>query len=94
LNINNGGILLGTEKFRVRRVPKPEVKVYGGGGELDEKRGASASGLRSIDVRAIADESFKATNPEDAQYRVSEVYIALARGSKKVADLTLQGGGK
>lgn len=93
LNINNGGILLGTEKFRVRRVPKPEVKVYGGGGELDEKRGASASGLRSIDVRAIADESFKATNPEDAQYRVSEVYIALARGSKKVADLTLQGGG-
>lgn len=93
LNINNGGILLGTEKFRVRRVPKPEVKVYGGGGELDEKRGASASGLRSLDVRVIADESFKATNPEDAQYRASEVYIALARGSKKVADLSLQGSG-
>ena len=93
LNINNGGILLGTEKFRVRRVPRPEVKIFGGGGELDEKRGASASGLRSVEARAIADESFKATNPDDAQYRVSEIYVALARGSKKVADITLPGAG-
>jgi gliding motility-associated protein GldM len=94
LNINNGGILLGTEKFRVRRIPKPEVKIFsGGGGELDEKRGAMASGLRSIDARAMAEESFKATNPEDAQYRVTEVYIALARGQKKVADITLPGSG-
>lgn len=93
LNVTNGGILLGTEKFRVRKVPRPEVKIYGGGGELDEKRGASASGLRSIEARAMADESFKATNPEDAQYRVSEIYVALARGQKKVSDITLPGGG-
>jgi gliding motility-associated protein GldM len=93
LNINNGGILLGVEKFRVRRIPKPEVRIFGNGGELDEKRGASASGLRSIDARAIAEESFKATNPDDANYRVSEVYVALARGQKKVGDVTLQGGG-
>ena len=93
LNVTNGGILLGTEKFRVRKVPRPEVKIYGGGGELDEKRGASASGLRSVEARAMADESFKATNPEDAQYRVSEIYVALARGQKKVSDITLPGGG-
>jgi gliding motility-associated protein GldM len=93
LNVNNGGILLGTEPFRVRRIPKPEVRIFGNGGELDEKRGASASGLRSIDARAIAEESFKATNPDDANYRVSEVYIALARGQKKVGDLTFQSGG-
>lgn len=93
LNINNGGILLGVEKFRVRRIPKPEIKIFGNGGELDEKRGASATGLRSIDARAIAEESFKATNPDDAQYRVTEVYIALARGQKRVGDLTLSGGG-
>ena len=93
LNINNGGILLGVEKFRVRRIPKPEIKIFGNGGELDEKRGANASGLRSIDARAIAEESFKATNPDDAQYRVTEVYIALARGQKKIGDLTLSGGG-
>ncbi|MEA5137667.1 type IX secretion system motor protein PorM/GldM [Arcicella rigui] len=93
LNVTNGGILLGTEKFRVRKVPRPDVKIFGGGGELDEKRGASASGLRSVEARAIADESFKATNPEDAQYRVSEIYVALARGSKKISDITLPGGG-
>jgi gliding motility-associated protein GldM len=94
LNVTNGGILLGTEKFRVRKVPRPEVKIFsGGGGELNEKSGTNATGFRSIEARAIADESFKATNPEDAQYRVSEIYVALARGTKRVADITLPGSG-
>jgi gliding motility-associated protein GldM len=93
LNINNGGILLGVEKFRVRRIPKPEVKVFGNGGELDEKRGASATGLRSIEARVIAEESFKATNPDDAQYRSGEVSVSLVRGSKRMGEVILQGGG-
>ena len=93
LNINNGGILLGVEKFRVRRIPKPEIKIFGNGGELDEKRGASAAGLRSIEARVIAEESFKSTNPEDARYRSGEVSVSLVRGSKRVGEVTLQGGG-
>ena len=93
LNVNNGGTLLGKETFRVRRVPRPDVKVFGNGSELDEKRGANASGLRSIDARALAEESFKATNPEDANFRVTQVYIALARGQRKVDDITFQGPG-
>ncbi len=93
LNINNGGILLGVEKFRVRRIPKPEVKIFGNGGELDEKRGASAAGLRTIEARVIAEESFKATNPDDAKYRSGEVSVSLVRGSKRVGEVTLQGGG-
>jgi gliding motility-associated protein GldM len=93
INVTNGGIMLGTNRFNVRRVPKPDVKVFGNGGELDEKRGALASGLRSIEARATADESFKATNPEDANYRVSELYVALARGQRKIKDVTLNGGG-
>ena len=93
LNINNGGILLGVEKFRVRRIPKPEIKIYGNGGELDEKRGASAGGLRTIEARVIAEESFKATNPDDARYRSGEVSVSLVRGSKRVGEVTLQGGG-
>ncbi len=93
LNINNGGILLGIEKFRVRRIPKPEIKIYGNGGELDEKRGASAGGLRTIEARVIAEESFKATNPDDARYRSGEVSVSLVRGSKRVGEVTLQGGG-
>jgi gliding motility-associated protein GldM len=93
LNINNGGILLGVEKFRVRRIPKPEIKIFGNGGELDEKRGASAAGLRTIEARVLAEESFKATNPDDAKYRSGEVSVSLVRGSKRVGEVTLQGGG-
>ena len=93
LNVSNSGTLLGKETFRVRRVPRPDVKVFGNGAELDEKRGASATGLRSIDARAIADDSFKSTNPEDANFRVSELYVALARGQRKIDDVTLPGSG-
>lgn len=93
LNVSNSGTLLGKETFRVRRVPRPDIKIFGNGSELDEKKGVNASGLRSIDVRALADESFKSTNPEDANFRVSELYIALARGQRKIDDITLPGSG-
>ncbi|MHA8051117.1 gliding motility protein GldM [Aquirufa sp. ROCK-SH2] len=93
LNVANSGTLLGKETFRVRRVPRPEVKLFGNGGELDEKRGISATSLRTIDARALADESFKSTNPEDANFRVSELYVALARGQRKIDDITLPGSG-
>jgi gliding motility-associated protein GldM len=93
LNVSNGGNLLGKETFRVRRVPRPDVKLFGNGTELDEKRGVSSSGLRSIDARALADESFKSTNPDDANFRVSELYVVLARGQRKIDDVTLPGAG-
>ncbi|MFM1913049.1 MAG: hypothetical protein RIR51_887 [Bacteroidota bacterium] len=91
--INNAGNLLGKETFNVRRVPRPDVLFYGNGGQLDEKRGADLNAIRTIEARAIADESFKETNPEDANFRVSELYVALARGTRKIDDITLQGGG-
>ncbi|MHA8067855.1 gliding motility protein GldM [Aquirufa ecclesiirivi] len=87
LNVNNGGTLLGKETFKVRRVPRPDVRIFGNGGELNEKRGTSATGLRTLDARAIADESFKATNPEDANYRVAQVYVALVRGQRKIDEI-------
>jgi gliding motility-associated protein GldM len=93
LNVANSGTLLGKETFRVRRVPRPEVKFFGNAGDLDEKRGISATSLRTIDARALADESFKSTNPEDANFRVSELYVALARGQRKIDDITLPGSG-
>ena len=93
LNIVNAGNKLGTENFRVQRVPKPEVAIYGNGSPIDEKRGASASGLRTLQIRAEADESFKNFNPDDAQFRISEVVVYLARGSRRVDQVTLSGGG-
>jgi gliding motility-associated protein GldM len=84
MNVVNDGITLQTFNFPVRRVPKPTIKMFGNGSPIDERRGASATGLRTLRAGAIADESFKATNPEDAQFRVAEFEVNLARGSRKV----------
>ncbi len=93
LNVLNAGNKLGTENFRVQRVPKPDIQLVGNGSQIDEKRGASASALRTLTVKAIADESFKNFNPEDAQFRISEIVVSLARGGRRVDQVTLPGGG-
>ncbi|GAB3506198.1 type IX secretion system motor protein PorM/GldM [Emticicia fontis] len=85
LSVTNSGFKLKDFPFKVRRVPKPTVYFTTQGGKrLDEKRGESAAGLRGIVAVAAADENFKTTNPKDANYRVSEFEVNLARGSKKV----------
>lgn len=91
MNVVNDGITLETLPFKVRPIPKPTLKAYNGGTVIDERRGSSAAGLRNIEIRAISDESFKATNPEDAAFRVSEYEIALARGTRKVTGKTCGG---
>jgi hypothetical protein len=87
MNVVNSGITLQTFDFPVRRVPKPAIKLVG----IDERRGASATGLRTLNIAAIADESFKATNPEDAQFRVAEYEVNLARGTRKLGGGTYSG---
>lgn len=91
LDVVNDGIVLQSFPFRVRRVPKPAIKIFVNGAIADERRGASATGARVIEARAIADESFKATNPEDAAFRVTEFEVNLARGNRRVGNVT--GGG-
>ena len=85
LSVTNNGFKLKDFPFKVRRVPKPTVYFTTSGGKrLDEKRGESAAGLRGIVAVAASDENFKTTNPKDANYRVAEFEVNLARGSKKV----------
>ncbi len=91
MNVENNGITLQTFPFPVRRVPKPTIKMFGNGSPIDERRGAAASGLRVLSARAIADESFKSTNPEDANFRVAEFEVNLARGSRKIGGNTYSG---
>jgi gliding motility-associated protein GldM len=93
VNVVNQGVTLGQDPFNVRRVPRPTLVVYGNGRPVDARRGEQASALRSIEVRAIADEGFKATNPEDANFRVSEVVISLARGNRRVTGTSFSGSG-
>jgi gliding motility-associated protein GldM len=87
LNISNQGNLIGTEPFRVRSVPRPDLVLYANGAPADERRGVSAGATRTLEIRAVADESFKTTNPEDANFRPAVVVISLARGSKRVDNI-------
>ncbi|GAB3640871.1 type IX secretion system motor protein PorM/GldM [Spirosoma arcticum] len=84
LNVSNAGSLLGKNDFKVNRVPKPTLEIYAGGSKVDERRGMSASAVRSVRVNAIADESFRNYSPDDANFRVSGITISLARGSRRV----------
>ncbi|WP_255726882.1 gliding motility protein GldM [Dyadobacter sp. CY347] len=93
ITVSNGGNVLGSEPFRVNRVPKPSIEVRVNGAVFDERKGAPASGARSIQVVAVPDESFKNFSPEDARFRVSQIEISLARGNRRIAGVTLNSGG-
>lgn len=84
LNVSSGGSLIGSEDFSVRRVPKPTVLPYSGSRPVDLKQGASAATLRSIELRAIPEDDFKAMLPKDARYRVTHFVVTLARGKRAV----------
>ena len=84
LTVRSNGDLIGTENFKVRRVPLPKIEVRSRGRELNVKKGESASRLRSIEVKAIPDEGFKQFLPKDARYRVTKWEVTLARGSRPV----------
>jgi len=85
LNVYNSGTLLGTENFKVRRVPKPTIRLYNRGKEVNIKQGENISGLRQLNIKAIPDESFKTFLPKDARYRITGWEVTLARGKRPVA---------
>lgn len=84
LHVSSGGNYIGNEVFSVRRIPKPTIELLTRGKEVNEKIGMSAPGPRSLDIRAVPDESFKQFLPKDANYRVSKWEVTLARGSRPV----------
>ncbi len=92
LSVSSGGNFIGTENFKVRRIPKPAIEVFGPGNKpVDLKQGEDISRLRSITVKAIPDESFLQFLPKDARYRVAEAEIILARGSRPINKTSLTG---
>lgn len=93
ITVSNAGSVLGTEPFRVNRVPKPSLEVRVNGAAYDERKGVPATGARSLQVLAVPDESFKNFSPADARFRVSQIEVSLARGNRRIAGVTLNGGG-
>ena len=83
LNVASNGNAIGSQKFGVRRIPKPEIKVFDKGKEIDQKKGVTKC-PRSIQLRAVPDESFEQFLPKDARFRVTGSEIALVRAGRAV----------
>ena len=73
---------MGSEPFRVSRVPRPRLEFYINGAVVDDKRPVAASMARSISVKAIPDEGFANFSPEDANFRVEQIVVRLASGAR------------
>lgn len=83
LTVSSGGSKIGTEKFKVQLVPKPDVVAYYKGKPVDMKRGIKGC-PRSIDMRAIAENNFKQQLPKDARFKVTKWEATLVRGRRPV----------
>ncbi len=86
VTVSSGGATIGTEKFKVRPVPKPAMKVFSNGRELDVKRGISAPYPSSLDIRLVPDEGFANLLPKDARFKATSTVVYLVRGSRPVGE--------
>ncbi|WP_420151624.1 gliding motility protein GldM [Spirosoma sp.] len=93
LNISNSGSLLGTERFRVNKVPRPTLEVFVGGTRANDPRGVPVSSARSVRIQAVADPSFAAYSPDDANFRTTGATVSLVRGTRRVKAATVGAGG-
>ncbi len=86
ISVSSGGSALGSETFSVKKVPLPSYSFKLRGKEVDFKSGVKATAMRSLTVKAIADENFAREVPKDAKYRVREMNVTLARGTRPVVN--------
>jgi gliding motility-associated protein GldM len=89
LNVLSSGNLLGFQEFKVRGIPRPEIKLFSRGKEINEKQGESIATLRTLEIKVIADESFREFLPNDARYRVAQWEVTLARGARPLGSKTI-----
>ena len=91
LSVSSGGALIGNEKFKVRKVPKPDIIPYSGGRPIDLKQGVQALSVRSINLVAKPDADFATLLPKEANFRVTRYKITLARGKRPVKQIDVNG---
>ena len=81
LNVNSGGVFIGSEKFPVRRVPSPTIDILNENNqEIDEARGVSQL-PRQLTLKINPDADFANALPKEARYRPSRWRITLATGA-------------
>lgn len=90
VTVTNSGTNLGSEPFDVKNVPRPLIIAKDNNGrDIDLKNGIKAGGIAGLRIIAEADANFKAEVPKDANFRIRNMSVILARGTQRVAELTL-----
>lgn len=90
VTVSNSGAVIGTENFDVKPIPKPSyVARDNNGREIDLKNGVRGSAMTGLRINAEAEENFKAEVPKDANYRIRNMEIILARGTSRVDQMTV-----
>lgn len=90
VTVNNAGTNLGTEQFDVKNVPRPRIVAKDNNGrDIDLKNGIKAGAVSGLRINAQADENFKAEVPKDANFRIRNMSVILARGTARVQEMTL-----
>lgn len=78
LSVSSNGVFIDGQEFKVRRIPKPEIKIYSRNKEVNIKHGFKKV-PSSIEIRAISDEGFAQFSAKDARFRVTKAEINLVR---------------
>ncbi|HEU5292997.1 MAG TPA: GldM family protein, partial [Cyclobacteriaceae bacterium] len=90
VSVSNSGSNLGSEPFDVKLVPRPRIVAKDNNGrDIDLKNGVKAGGIAGLRINAEADANFKEEVPKDANFRIRNMTIILARGTQRVQEQTL-----
>lgn len=90
VTVFNSGTNLGSEPFDVKNVPRPRIIAKDNNGrDIDLKNGIKSGAVAGLRVVAEADANFKAEVPKDANFRIRNMTVILARGTAQVAQMTL-----
>lgn len=88
---NKGGAKLGDLKFAVKPVPLPRLEAKSGGVLVNPKVGIKSSSS-SVVITPIADDNFASTNPQDAQYTITQMDVQVGRGTRLRINKTVNSG--
>ncbi len=91
VNVSSGGNAIGSETFKVRPIPKPQLVALVNGRPIDVKRGIPAQSFRAVEIQAQADEGFKQFLPQEARYRVTKWKAYLVRNNQPIDQADING---
>lgn len=72
IDVYNDGVLLGTEKFKSNKTPKPTIDILVNGRPVDPVRGISVGKIARLKLAITPNEEFKKVNPRDVSYRPND----------------------